>query len=302
MRKPSGLVAPLLARLALVTCLAGLWACSPATQGPPPASPTVLPSKTILATPSATIWPATATSNPPTPTFTPLPPTATLTATPPLEVCSPLQGITLDQLPQIMKNPFNQPRPGMDDGHMGVDLSFYSFGNQVGMLGLPVLSVLPGTVAATIKDRPVYGNMVIVETPLEFIPSAWDASLQLPAPVPTVTPPILTCPKEPAFANLDINHRSLYLLYAHFYQPSTLKQGQTVACGQPLGGVGATGWQVVNPHLHLEVRIGPSGARFDSMAHYTGDATTQEMQNYCAWRVSGLFQMIDPMKLLSIRP
>ena len=301
MRKNSGLVARLVARLAPIICLVGLWGCTPATQSPPAASPTLLLSQTRLATPSATTRPATATSNPPTATFTPLPPTATLTPTPRVEICSPLQGITLDELPQIVTNPFDPPRPGLDDGHHGVDLAFYRHGDQIGMSGLPVLSVLTGIVAAAIKDRPPYGNMVIIETPLESVPSAWDATLQLPTLAPTVTPPNLTCPVQPAFANLDTNRRSLYLLYAHLIQPTTLKAGQAIGCGNPLGAVGTTG-NSVNPHLHLEVRIGPAGARFDGMAHYIGDATTQEMLNYCAWRVSGLFQMTDPMKLLSIRP
>jgi murein DD-endopeptidase MepM/ murein hydrolase activator NlpD len=305
MRIISGLIAPLLARLALVTSLAGLWACSPPPQGSQTVSFTVLPSKTILATPSATIRPATATNNPPISTFTPLPftatPTATLTATPPLEVCSPLQGITLDELPQIVTNPFDPPRPGLDDGHHGVDLAFYRHGDQIGMSGLPVLSVLTGIVAAAVKDRPPYGNMVIIETPLESVPPGWNAILQLPTLAPTVTPPNLTCPVQPAFANLDTGRRSLFLLYAHLNQPTTLKAGQAIACGNPLGAVGTTG-NSVNPHLHLEVRVGPAGARFDGMAHYIGDATTLEMLNYCAWRVSGLFQMSDPMKLLSLRP
>jgi murein DD-endopeptidase MepM/ murein hydrolase activator NlpD len=294
MRKLSGSAVLFLAWLACLT------ACTPAPQRPLAASPTILPTKTLI-TPSATIQPATATSNPPTATFTPLSPTATLTAAPGVEVCSPLQGISLAELPQIVTNPFDPPRPGLDDGHHGVDLSFYRHGDLVGMVGLPVLSVLPGTVAAAVTDRPPYGNMIIIETPLDSIPPAWEANFQLPAPVPTVTPPNLTCPVQPDFANLDVNRRSLYLLYAHMNKPTLLEPGQTVACGNPLGEVGTTG-NSVNLHLHLEVRIGPAGARFDGMAHYIGDATTQEMLNYCAWRVSGLFQMIDPMKLLSVRP
>ena len=293
MRKTLGLV------ILLLAWLASLTACTPAMPDHPALSPTLLPSQTFSPVPSATIQPESSTPSPPTPTITPLPPTAT--ATPVVEVCSPLQGVALDVLPQIVTNPFDQPRPGEDDGHHGVDLAFYRFGDIVGIKGLPILSVLPGTVAAAIKDRPVYGNMIIIETPLEFVPSAWDTTLQLPAPIPTVTPPNLTCPKQAAFTNLDINRRSLYLLYAHMNQPPTLKQGQAVACGSPLGAVGTTG-NSVNPHLHLEVRVGPAGARFNSMAHYIGDATTEEMLNYCTWRVSGLFQMIDPMKLLTLKP
>jgi murein DD-endopeptidase MepM/ murein hydrolase activator NlpD len=286
--------------LALLAGLACLSACTPASQSPPAASPTFLPTLTLI-TPSVTIKPATATLNPSTPTFTPLSPTATFTATPQVEVCSPLQGVSLGELPQIVTNAFDPPRPGLDDGHHGVDLAFYRFGDRVGMLGVPVLSVLPGRVAAAVKDRPPYGNMIIIETPLESVPATWEAALQLPTLAPTVTPPNLTCPVQPDFANLDVNRRSLYLLYAHMNKPSPLKPGQPVACGNPLGEVGTTG-NSVNPHLHLEVRIGPAGARFDGMAHYIGNATTQEMLNYCAWRVSGLFQMTDPMKLLSQTP
>jgi murein DD-endopeptidase MepM/ murein hydrolase activator NlpD len=297
MRKLLQLVVLLPAVLALLTCLG----CTPAAVSPPPSSPTLPPTKTLLPTPSVTSKPPTATSIPPTPTLTPLPPTATLTSTPVVEVCSPLQDVSLDELPQIVTNPFDQPRPGLDDGHHGVDLAFYRFGNHVGMSGLPVLSVLPGTVAAAVTDRPPYGNMVMIETPLEFVPPAWNTTLQLPTLMPTVVPPNLTCPVQPDFPNLDVNRRSLYLLYAHLNKPTTLTPGQAVACGGPLGEVGTTG-NSVNPHLHLEVRIGPSGARFDGMAHYIGNATTLEMLNYCAWRVSGLFQMTDPMKLLSLRP
>jgi len=35
------------------------------------------------------------------------------------------------------------------------------------------------------------------------------------------------------------------------------------------------------------------------MAHYTGSATLDELANYCLWRVSETFQLLDPMRLLS---
>ncbi len=173
---------------ALLAGLICLSACTPAAQRIPTSSPTLFPTHTPI-TPPAAIQPATATSNPPTATITPLAPTATLTATPRVEVCSPLQGITLGEIPQIVTNGFDPPRPGEDDGHQGVDLAFYRFGDQVGMAGLPILSVLSGRVAAAVKDRPPYGNMIIIETPLESVPSAWNTALQLPTLMPTVTPP-----------------------------------------------------------------------------------------------------------------
>jgi hypothetical protein len=46
------------------------------------------------------------------------------------------------------------------------------------------------------------------------------------------------------------------------------------------------------------MRLGPAGVRFSSLAHYDASATIEEMFNYCTWRVSGLFQLVDPMLLL----
>jgi murein DD-endopeptidase MepM/ murein hydrolase activator NlpD len=73
--------------------------------------------------------------------------------------------------------------------------------------------------------------------------------------------------------------------------------GELVSCGQVIGEVGTTG-KSVNAHLHLETRAGPYGATFPAMAHYENDATNAEMSAYCTWRVSGLFQMFDPLALL----
>ena len=54
----------------------------------------------------------------------------------------------------------------------------------------------------------------------------------------------------------------------------------------------------LNPHLHLEARVGPAGTRLDSMAHYDSSASPAEMAAYCLWRVSGAFQRINPLQLL----
>ena len=75
------------------------------------------------------------------------------------------------------------------------------------------------------------------------------------------------------------------------------RSGIRSTCGQVIGQVGTTG-RSVNPHLHLEMRYGPGGAAFPSLAHYSGDATSEEMAAYCTWRVSGIFQVIDPLKVL----
>ena len=54
----------------------------------------------------------------------------------------------------------------------------------------------------------------------------------------------------------------MYSLYAHMGQSPYVGLGDEVICGQELGTVGITGYDIVNPHLHLETRIGPSGVRF----------------------------------------
>ena len=99
----------------------------------------------------------------------------------------------------------------------------------------------------------------------------------------------------------DESSRSLYLFYAHLLDAPTFELAETVDCGQLLGKIGQSG-NALNPHLHLEARVGPSGARFESMAHYSGGITEVEMRNYCAWRVSGVFQLLDPMRVLGLLP
>lgn len=165
------------------------------------------------------------------------------------------------------------------------------------MQGLPVQAVLDGKVAAVIKNRYPYGNMVIIESPLNALPSAWWTQNPMPTREPIQTPvPALTCPAGTDEFNAASIELSIYLLYAHLDQPVNLKMGDKVTCGQVIGGVGTTG-DSVNYHLHFEMRIGPSGAVFPNMAHYWNDATNEEMHNYCIWRVSGVFQMLDPLLL-----
>jgi len=244
------------------------------------------------------------------PSPSPLPPTATIipTNTPKMlnKICSPLQGETLKSLSEIISQPFKMPPPGSDDrtkGHMGVDFSYYRRNDRIGIQGLPVFSSLDGKVISVLKNKEVYGNAIIIETPLDQIPPNWISSLQLPAPAPTVEPPkiILTCPKIVNDPNLDLDlsKRSMYLLYAHLDQPPTMEIGDLVSCGQQVGAVGNTGYST-NPHLHFEVRIGPSGAVFKDMDHYIASASEISRYNYCIWRVSNLFQLIDPMNLINL--
>lgn len=262
-----------------------------------------------IPTPTATAGPTTAAQTLPTSTIAP---TTTLTTTPGASstpratkpaytaLCSPLEGESLDDLasPDLLKNPFQPPRPGDDGGHFGVDFAYWTRADGSTMLGLPIYSALDGVVAAVIDNRQPYGNAIIVETQLARIDPGRLSALPVQAYDPNrpLQPPnSLTCPAydfTPSGESL-----SLYLLYAHMRQPADFKAGSRVTCGEQIGQVGTTG-NSVNAHLHFETRIGPSGMRFTSMAHYDTSATQEEMRNYCLWRLSGAFMAFDPMDLL----
>jgi murein DD-endopeptidase MepM/ murein hydrolase activator NlpD len=214
-------------------------------------------------------------------------------------VCSPLQDISLEELPGTITNPFHPPQPGSDDPHQGVDFSDLSPGTSIALEGRPVQAVLSGRVAGLARERFPYGNALLVETPLEELPQVWLSRLPVPSPAPTLEPrSALTCPQP--FTNYDdTGNRSLYLLYAHMQAPAELQLGDPLRCGEVLGAIGGSG-NALNPHLHLEARIGPAGARLESLAHYDSSASAEEMSAYCAWRVSGLFQLLDPMAMFSL--
>ncbi len=197
---------------------------------------------------------------------------------------------------------FNPPAPGRDDGHHGIDFAFYRFGDLTTMLGLPVQSILPGKVAAFIDNEKPYGNAIIIETPLEAMPPAWWATINLPDQLATVQPdPRLTCPQPAVEPWMAASQRSIYHRYAHLNKLPPMNIGDSVKCGQVIGEVGTTG-NSVNPHLHLETRIGPAGATFTGLGHYDTRLPEEDRSNYCTWRVSGWFPMFDPMNLLKTQP
>ena len=264
-------------------------ACSPMTT-------TQSPTETITVIPP-TLTP----TQEPTSTNTPFPPTAT--PIPYSPISSPLKGISLSEVNSVNTNPFDPPTLGFDEPHQGIDYSYYRYKNENmddvdGIEGLEVLSVLDGTVASLVYDRMPYGNAIIIETSLNLIDPALLASLTLPEIAPTLIPdPRHNCPDLVDDPLWDNTNRSLYFVYAHLLNYPELAIGDTVKSGQVIGQVGNTG-NSSNAHLHLELRLGPGGASFTSMAKYDTRASLDEMANYCTWRISNRFQLLDPNMIL----
>lgn len=211
-------------------------------------------------------------------------------------VASPLQGIAASDLVSIVSQPFIMPPAGEDSGHHGVDFAYWNFKEAGAIEGTPILSIFPGKVSSAYsKIRNPYGYMVMVETPLSNLPKEIVDAIKLPEASSTPANPSnrLTCPT--GFADWwDTSSQSLYVLYGHMGEVPTVKLGQTVKMGDILGVVGNSGASS-SPHLHLEMRIGPANATFASMAHYDTTTTDQERHNYCSWRISGQFELFDPM-------
>lgn len=284
----------LCSRVGLALLCAFLAACSPAAgaglptamDAPSPLPPTAIPR---LVSPTANPPPSTA-------TLPPASPTAEQIAL----ICSPFPGASRADLVAAVSNPFHPPPPGSDDPHQGVDLAVQQ--NGMALAGGPVQAVLGGRVVMATNDRFPYGFALLVETPLEDLPPAWLANQPSLTPAPTLgAHPSLTCPAITPHPPWEEAGRSLYLLYAHLQEMPALQPGQIVQCGEQVGQIGQSG-NALNPHLHLEARLGPAGARFESMAHYDNTATPEEMGNYCIWRVSNVFQLVDPMSLLQQLP
>ena len=193
----------------------------------------------------------------------------------PFSMCSPLLQETISSLWEIITNPYGSPPVGREDLHHGVDFAYYRRGDRLSVEGEIIQSILPGTVSASIQDRLPYGNMVIIETEQTMLPKTFIERFGLKT------------------------GESLYSLYAHMGQSPLVELGRKISCGQALGTVGVTGYDIVNTHLHLEIRIGPSDARFYEMAFYDTSASTEEMDNYKRWRTSGDFKHTDPMLLFT---
>jgi len=263
----------LLRLLICISILFGLTAC----QRPPKAASSEMTTEvahldTLSATKTniPTISPTTKTTN--SAPSTPVPAISTQTPLP-AKICSPLADHRLEQLDEIVSQVYDPPPPGKDDRHHGLDFAYYRHGGRASIEGEIVQAIFSGQVAANIVDRLPYGNMVMIESSQEVIP-----------------PELVTA--------LDLSpENSLYHLYAHLESAPSFEIGQEIACGQALGAAGKTGYVVPVPHLHIETRIGPAGAKFESIAFYDTKASEVERENYRLWRTSGVFQHFDPMTL-----
>lgn len=191
-----------------------------------------------------------------------------------VEVCSPLAGISLAELPDIISSRYDPPPPGKEDRHHGVDFSYYRRGSQASIQGVGVQAILPGVVAMALIDSFPYGNVVIIESSLTDLPASFPEKVSLGA------------------------GESLYTLFAHFDAAPEVQLGQAVSACQRLGAVGKSGNAGV-AHLHLETRLGPAGNSFEMMGYYLAESTEQEKDNYLRWRISGEFRHFDPMELLN---
>lgn len=261
-----------------------LSACQPqlVTSTALPPADTVEPTATPL--PTQTMSP---TSQQPTQTM--VMPTSTIIE---FQVCSPLEEETLETLPSILVNPLVIPPFGHDDGHHGLDFSYYQRGTRESIQGIEVYAILSGITTLILTDEIPYGNTIVIETPISELPESLQEKLNdiyqsVPEDVlyqgecPEITPPVFT------------GDLSVYHLYAHLETPSTYQPGDPVDCGTVLGTVGNSG-RSSNPHLHLETRLGPSNADLGDMAFYETVYTEQQRANYCLWRMSGYFQLFDP--------
>lgn len=239
--------------VAMLVCLAACAAPSVATASPTQTA-TQPPTATASATPepSATPWPLTA-------------------------VCSPLQDHALVDLPKYITQPFIPPQgENKETGHHGVDFAYYhrdGVGEHI--MGTPIQSVLNGFMAG-LGYNPVYGNYLVIETPMEWLP-----------------------PDLAALYSLE-SGQSLYLLYAHMQDLAPFEIHEPLDCGQVVGLVGGSGdpFFVSDPHLHFETRVGAADYFVEPMSFYDTQASEAEKAEYMKWRTSDFFQLMDPMLLL----
>jgi murein DD-endopeptidase MepM/ murein hydrolase activator NlpD len=205
-------------------------------------------------------------------------PTATIqpspTSAPAFTVCSPLEPHPLEILPEIISDPYRPPPENRkEERHHGVDFAHYRRGDLLSIEGVGVQSVLPGRVAASLVESYPYGNVVIIETTVQELPTGLAMRLGMNG------------------------SDSLYVLYAHLQEPPLVSLGERVSACQAIGKVGKSG-NAGGVHLHLETRLGPPGISLPGMRYYKIEATSEERDAYVRWRTGGEFRHFDPLELL----
>jgi len=191
------------------------------------------------------------------------------------EICSPLAGIPVDELTDIVSAPYAPPPAGKEDRHHGIDFAFYRRGDYTSILGVVVQAAMESKVVMVLDDSFPYGNAIMFET----------VGTALPADIRDT---------------LGIGEEeSLYILYAHLSDPPTAALLENLPACEQVGYVGESGNAGV-PHLHMETRIGPSGEVFKGMSYYITQATPDEHTNYIRWRTSGNFIHFDPFILYEL--
>jgi murein DD-endopeptidase MepM/ murein hydrolase activator NlpD len=214
------------------------------------------------------------------------------------QICSPIHNVLIEDISGMIFNPFYPPVDGSDDPHQGVDLSDVDINSQIAKTGAQVDSIINGKVSMVIKNRFPYGNAVVIETQLEELPETWqNMILTSPQPEAFNKSSVLTCPKGWNEMSSLITSPALYILYAHLENLPDLVEGELVQCGDALGSIGMSG-NALAPHVHIEMRYGPPLGLSGSMSHYDVSASVEEMSNYCRWRVSGWYRLLDPISLI----
>jgi len=213
------------------------------------------------------------------------------------QVCSPIQGIDFSELPNIVSYEYTSPYPYNESGHPALDFGLYHYKDFTFFPNFPIQTIIAGKVVLVQKDLWPYGNMIMTETRLNELKPSFLSSITRPTPLPPWNYSNERCPVSGPTITWDKEGISLYVLYAHMVEKPDINPGDQVACGQFLGNAGKSG-NAAEEHLHLEIRIGPSNASFESIAEYKQPATKAERYNYCIWALSGVFQSIDPAILL----
>lgn len=212
---------------------------------------------------------------------------------------SPFADKSKSELSNMISNPYHPPVQGSDDPHQGVDFSDVDNISKIALPGKEVRAILGGEVVSVMNDRFPYGNAILVATDEKNLPNGWKEDFMSPERLfAWESNTALTCPEGWNFPPGPKKQVRLYTLYAHLLDEPNYEIGENINSGDKIGAIGMSG-NALAPHLHIEVRYGYFPDFSGSMAHYDVSASLEEMSNYCRWRVSGWFRLIDPMQLFS---